>query len=61
MSPFEAVGATQAPINKSHRVVIWDDLKQRGVIELEFANEIKAVKLRRDKIIVVLNQMIKVQ
>ena len=57
---MEAMGATNTPINKSYRVVIWDDLKQRSVIELEFAHEVKAVKLRRDKIIVVLPQMIKV-
>lgn len=57
---MEAVGASNTPINKSYRVVIWDDLKQRSVIELEFAHEVKAVKLRRDKIIVVLPQMIKV-
>ncbi len=60
MNPFEAVGASQSPVNKSHRVVIWDDLKQRGVIELEFSSEVKAVKLRRERIIVVLTQMIKV-
>ena len=59
-SSMEAMGASNTPINKSYRVVIWDDLKQRSVIELEFAHEVKAVKLRRDKIIVVLPQMIKV-
>ena len=53
-------GASNEPINKSHKVVIWDDLKQRSMIELEFSHEIKAVKLRRDKIIVVLPQMVKV-
>jgi len=60
MSPMEAVGASNQPINKSYKVVIWDDLKQRSMIELEFSHEIRAVKLRRDKIIVVLPQMVKV-
>ena len=60
LNPFEAVGASQSPVNKCQRVVIWDDLKQRGVIELEFSSEVKAVKLRRERIIVVLTQMIKV-
>ena len=61
MGPMEAMGAsTNEPLHKSHKIVIWDDLKQRSMIELEFSHEIKAVKLRRDKIIVVLPQMVKV-
>lgn len=60
MSPMEAMGASSEPVNKSYKVIIWDDLKQRSVIELEFSHEVKAVKLRRDKIIVVLPHMIKV-
>lgn len=59
LSPMEALTGS-SPINKNYRVIIWDDLKQRSVIELEFAHEVKAVRLRRDKIIVVLPTMIKV-
>jgi WD40 repeat protein len=52
------VGGGKTPRFSPKKVIIWDDHLSRPIGELAFRSEVKEVKLRRDRIVVVLSNKI---
>ena len=52
------IGGGSDPLYPRNKVMLWDDYKAKCFAELEFRSEVLNVRLRRDKIVVVLQKMV---
>jgi len=48
------VGGGMLPKFPKNRIIIWDDFQNRAIAELEFSSEVKAVKIRKEVVVAVL-------
>jgi len=51
---FALVGAANNGRFPPNKVIIWDDQRRKDIGELSFRHEVKSVRLRRDKVVVVI-------
>ena len=55
------VGGGESPRYPKEKVMIWDDHQNRCIGELSFRSEVRGVRLRRDRIVVVLQRKLYVR
>jgi len=48
------VGGGMLPKFPKNRIILWDDFQNRAIAELEFTSEVKAVKIRKEIVVAVL-------
>jgi len=51
-------GGGRSPRFQPHKVVLWDDLQTRVIAELSFRSAVRAIRLRRDLIVVALDRKV---
>ena len=52
------VGGGQHPKFPINKVLLWDDNQQKCIGELSYKSQVKGVKLRKDKVVVILEERI---
>ncbi len=52
------VGGGITPLYPPNKVMIWDDHRNKCIGELSFRTSVNAVKLRRDRVVVVIGKLL---